>query len=181
MPAPKLDAQQLEKLELVVCHLQMLECGLGKKHDEMLERLGIASRVEHLYNTFALMHLISTLFLVDGQGEPMGGACYRLLNAIGLARVLGPIQKTLRSKVGKTNFGDFVRLQRNRLATHGSLELATLPSDVREAMTSKRALAQFERLMTKFDDQVTNLRDMLETRLQRERARLLKGQFETTD
>jgi hypothetical protein len=162
--------QQIEALDLVVFHLEMLEYGMSQKFDPVLERHEITMRVQRFYNAFALIHLITMMFLVDKKELPMGGFCYRALNDLGLSDKLAPVRKSLEGKVGGTAFGDFIRHSRNKLATHGGLNFVSLPPEAQAVHDSPRALSQFDRLMERLDGQVTRLRITLENRLKRERA-----------
>jgi hypothetical protein len=167
----RFSAQELDKLGLVVGHFHLLQYGMGQEFSPQLERMGITSPVAKLFNTFALMHLISTMFLLDKGGLPMGGFCYRTLAELGLANKLQPIRRTLESKVGKTTFGDFIRHQRNKLGTHGNLLFSNLPAEAEAVPGSPRAIAQFERAMDRLENQAATLRIVLENLLKRERAR----------
>jgi|GEM_PF-2971321 len=163
--------EQLNTLDLVVGHLMMLEYGMSQKFSPELEKYGITLPVQRLYNTFALMHLITTMFLLDKKDHLlMGGFCYQALNSLGLADKLEPLRKTFDGKVGKTTLGEYIRLSRNKLATHGDLTVFSLPPAVQDASGSPRAIAQFDRLMEKLDGQTTRLRIILENRMKRERA-----------
>lgn len=166
----RFSVEQLEKLELVVFHLEMLQYGMNQKFSPQFEQLGISSPIHRLYNTFALMHLITTMFLLDKGSLPMGGFCYRALADLGLANKLRPIRRTLESRVGKTTLGDFIRHSRNKLATHGDLQFASLPPETQAVPGSQRAVAQFDRLMNNLESQAATIRVVLENRLKRDRA-----------
>jgi hypothetical protein len=168
--AQRFSPKQLEVLDLVVFHLKMLEHGMNRKFDPVLEQYGYTTPIQRLYDTFALMHLITTMFLLDKNKHAMGGYCYRSLKDLGLADKLEPIRRTLEGKVGKTTLGDFIRHSRNKLATHGELTFASLPPEAQGVHGSPQALSQFNRLMERLDGQVTRLRIALENRLRRDHA-----------
>ncbi len=112
------------------------------------------------------------MFLVDRGELPMGGFCYRALDALGLGDKLRPIRRTLESKVGKTTLGDFIRHSRNKLGTHGDLHFSALPAEAQAVPGSPRAIAQFERAMDKLESQAANIRIVLENLSKREHARV---------
>jgi hypothetical protein len=174
----KFTAQELDQLELVVFHLQMLEYGMDHWYDPMLEEIGLENPIPRFFFMFGVSHLMTTMFLVEKGSKPMGGFCYLALSKLGLAHLLEPIRKTLDGKVGNTTLGDYVRQSRNKLMVHGDLSVASLPPDAQAVPGSAKAVAQFHRLEDQFDRQVTKLQRVLHDRLLRGRALLTDGAAE---
>jgi hypothetical protein len=164
MPSRRLTKSELEQLDLLIFHLSMLQYGMSLTFSRQLEELSNIGSVPRLYNTFALMHLITTIFLVDKRQLPMGGFAYRVLIRLRLAHLLEPIRKTMERKLGKTTLGDYLRRSRNKLAVHGDLDFASLSTDEQDVTFNEKALQTYERLMEQFERQVGRLKTKLERR-----------------
>lgn len=159
--------EEIDALELVAVHCRMLQYGMSLSFSTTLEHLGVVSKVPRLYNIFALMHLVVTMFLVDGENGSRGGACYRLLHPLGLEKWLKPIDRIMQRKVGATTLGRYLRVSRNKLATHGDLSFASLPAEMQAIPSSTRALGQFERAMQRLQQEVRKLEERASQRLDR--------------
>jgi len=113
------------------------------------------------YNTFADIHLVFTMFLVDKKDKPIGGFIYPVLDRVGKAALLDDVKAVLGKKVAGTTFEQYLRAYRNRLATHGDLSTLSLPDPVRRAVGSKpnaRVLKLLDELGHAVDDFMTALR-----------------------
>lgn len=156
------DSAREKLIESVLVHLEMFEYGFNQTYNPRLEEMGVLSRIPQLYNLFAGLHLISTLFLVDKQDNPMGGFIYLALKDIGLEQHLEPIKRVLETKTGKTTFGDFIRLSRNKLATHGLLELDSIPETARSLPEKKEWVREWQNALENLVQEVTNVKQKLE-------------------
>lgn len=67
---------------------------------------------------------------------------------MGYGHLLKDVDSALNSKVGKTTLREFIRLKRNKLATHGDLSFYSQPKEIQNVTFSKRALREFERAMS---------------------------------
>ncbi len=138
-----------ENIEPVIFHCKMFEYGFSQTYSPTLEALGVTDPIPRLYNEFAGIHLISTMFLLDKGNKPMGGFCYRVLKPIGLEGLLDKIREIMELPVGNTTFGDFTRHSRNKLTVHGDLSFASLPSEVKEVPFNESYVEEFQELLEK--------------------------------
>lgn len=146
-----------ESIEILILHCRMFCYGYRDSLEFLIDP--IAS----LYNQFAGLHLISTMFLIkDKKREIRGGVFYRVLQPIGLEHLLAPIWEVMDLPLGNTNFGDYLRISRNKLTTHGDLSFMSLPSDVQHITFDEDAVEQFNELLEKLAECVIELQDSLE-------------------
>jgi len=151
-----MDGKARESIERVILHCDMLLYGNTGSADTYLNP--IARR----FNDFAGIHLISTMFLIqDNKKDPMGGFCYRVLEPLGFADLLKGIQQLFQTPLGQTTLGDYIRLCRNRLATHGDLSAAQMPEKELSLLHYDNAEVDYERLMDELQREVQKLRSKL--------------------
>ena len=132
------------RIQLLITHCDMLLYNFERSYSPSLVVLGLQNTIPVLHHQFAFMHLVTTMFLVDKKKGSMGGACYQLLQPLGLARLLDPIWAILNEPVGDTTFGVYVRINRNKLAVHGDLTFDSLPEYIRQVTYDDNAIKQFE-------------------------------------
>ena len=118
----------------------------------------IKNDIEEDFVNFALMHLICTMFITrDKSKETRGGVFYRILNPIGYANLLDPIEEALNMKVGKTTLRNYIRNKRNKLAAHGDLSFDSQKDEVQEVTFNEEALDEFKEAMSTLEFEVSQL------------------------
>jgi len=153
-----MDDKAKKSIELVIFHCDLFLYGHSGTPQIAF------NNIARLYNLFAGLHLISTMFLIQDSKKnpkPMGGFCYRVLEPLGLTDLLKDIQQILETPLAKTTFGDFIRLSRNRLATHGDLSLERMLEKALSLTKDRNAVDKFEELMDELAGEVDTLRDKL--------------------
>ena len=95
----------------------------------------------------------------------MGGAIFRVLSKHSLTHLLKDIRTIINTPVGRTNFGNIIRHNRNRLMVHGDLSFRTLPPEVRAVPRSPKQAERFAELMEEFIDEVRVLRSKIKKEL----------------
>ena len=123
-----------ERLRRALFFCQMFNFGFG--------RAGIWSIHDPIadgFTTFADAHLVFTMFLVDKEGNPMGGFIYPILKEIGKEHWLDKTIGILNQTVESVRFEDYLRKWRNKLATHGDLSPGSLPDNIRALVLSSDA------------------------------------------
>lgn len=149
-----------EKIRRVIVHCKMFEYGFNQTY-----RFPIDDPISLNYDSFAGLHLISTMFLLDKGNKPMGGFCYRILEPMRLAVLLEPIREIVESPIGNTTFGNFIRNSRNKLATHGDLSFASLPVVDKKLPFSNDLVERFQYIFERLAEEVKNLENNLEKML----------------
>ncbi len=86
------------------------------------------------------------------------------MDRLDLNHELLPIRQIIDSPVGDTTFGDFIRVSRNKLTTHGNLSVESLPEREKSVPYDPVAADRFEELMEEFVYEVSQLRSRLEGR-----------------
>jgi hypothetical protein len=162
--SPATDLQKSKDLEGLITDLSMLLYGWDAS-----TRPGLFTptswSIADLYHMFAGTHLITSLFLVDKEESRMGGVVFRVLSRYDLEHWLEPIASILDSEIGKTTFGDVIRLNRNRLMTHGDFSLESLPAAVQAVTHEQEQAERFRTLMEDLMTEVFHLRKKIETEL----------------
>ena len=158
-----MDEKTKESIELVIFHCEMFLYGYKGPPD------AIFNPVANSYNQFAGLHLVSTMFLIqDVPKEPMGGFCYRTLEPLGKSDLLDAIRQLFETPVGQTTFGDFMRLSRNKLATHGDLSFSQMPEKTQSLPFDRNAFRKFQKLMGELAEEVSRLRCRLKEIVQKD-------------
>ncbi|MCK4593531.1 hypothetical protein KAU45_03450 [bacterium] len=116
-------------------------------------------------NIFTILHLITTLFLVDKKKDKMGGFCYKALRKVGHEHLLDNICILINSKIGNTTFGDYIRHKRNKLTVHGMLEFSSLPEENKAVTFNNDLTDDFTELMEQFEQELLQLEENLCTLL----------------
>jgi len=150
------------RIQLVITHCDMLLHNLESSYNPIFVDFGLQSMIPVFHDQFAFLHLITTMFLVDKEKGPMGGACFQLLQPLGLAGLLEPIMAILDEPVGDTRLGDYVRINRNKLAVHGDLTFDSLPEYVRQVTHDDDAIKQFYAATESLEEGVQTLRSELD-------------------
>jgi hypothetical protein len=78
MPRP-LAERHLKAIELVVWHLRLADRAISRSFVPVIAELDAEYALDVRFHTFGLMHLLTTLFLLDRKRAPMGGYCYQAL------------------------------------------------------------------------------------------------------
>ena len=149
------------RIQLVITHCEMLLYNFEQSYSPQLVAVGLQSMIASFHEQFAFMHLVTSMFLVDKKKGPMGGACYQLLQPLGLAHLLDAIAAILNEPVGNTTFGDYVRISRNKLTVHGDLMFDSLPECVKQVTYDEDAIEQFEAAGERLQQAVQVLRNGL--------------------
>jgi hypothetical protein len=105
-----------EELERVLFFCQMFNYGFGPAG-----LWTVNNSIARGYNTFACIHLVYTMFIVDKKDKPIGGFIYPILSQLKKQNLLDQVEKILGEQVRSTTFEDYLRKYRNKLATHGDL------------------------------------------------------------
>lgn len=157
------DKKDKEKIELVITHCEMFLYGFHQPSFLLSDFTPTRERIiADLYNIFTGMHLISTMFLLDKENNPMGGFCYRILGPLGLGHLLKPIKKIMDTPLDKTTFGNYIRRSRAKLATHGDLSFSSLRFEEQEITFDNKKILKFQKLMERLDEEVESLKNKLE-------------------
>ena len=115
-----------EQLQRALFFCQMFNYGFGRAG-----LCGIHDPVADGFTTFADAHLLFTMFLVDKGDKPLGGFIYPLLHGAGKADWMNEVIRVLHEPVGDVTFEVYLRKWRNKLVTHGTLSLTSLPDSIR--------------------------------------------------
>ena len=106
---------------------------------------------------FGGLHLVSAMFLIDGDGGLFG----RTLKAMGRGDLLVEVSEVLQSAVGDTTLGDYLRLKRNKLATHGDMSFESQSAEVQAITFCDESQEAFDDAMYRLEDAVHLLRGEL--------------------
>ena len=112
--------------------------------------------------SFALLHLTATMFITTDHREGPEGVFHRLLDPAGLSNWVRPIDRVLASPLGRTNLKAFIRVKRNKMATHGALAWRDQPAEVQAVTFDERALNEYRELMEQLDEEVRVLHGKLD-------------------
>jgi hypothetical protein len=160
--------EELRRIQLVITHCDMLLYNMKRTFSPTMVALRLQDMIGVLHDQFAFLHLVTTMLLVDNKEGSRGGACYQLLQPLGFAAALDPILAVMEQPVGDSTFGEYVRINRNKLAVHGDLTFESLPHRVRRVTFDDDALQQFYAACEKLEEEVGALRDQLESVLNSE-------------
>lgn len=142
-----LNSEQEDSLNRIVQHCEMFEYGMNQTMS-IFSLFGVPNPfnpseiVAVAFNNFALIHLMYTMFLVDKGKSPMGGFICKVLEPLGHASLLEPIQQILGSSLGNVSFGDYTKIQRAKLCTHGDLAYESLDKHQKKEDQEKGAFAK---------------------------------------
>ena len=90
------------------------------------------------------------MFLIkDSENEPYGGMFHRILDQHGHSHLLNDIDQILESSVGEITLGDYIRIKRNKMATHGEGRFSSQPEFVQNISFDEDALDEFNSSMAK--------------------------------
>ena len=134
------------KLERLLRHCCMFGYACGGSPELLV------NEVANDFFQFGLLHLTSTAFILES-----GGLFHRILDPMGYGHLLKDIDSALNSKVGKTTLREFIRLKRNKLATHGDLSFYSQTKEIQNVTFGKRALREFESAMSALETATTAL------------------------
>ena len=111
---------------------------------------------------FGLLHLISTMFItLDNRKEKHGGVFHRILDPMGYGDLLDEVDDILSLPVGKTNFKQYIRTKRNKLAAHGTLKFDSQDKKAQEVIEDYEALEQYCQAMHRLDTAILKLQSEL--------------------
>lgn len=160
-----LDEASTERLGLVVWHLRLLQRALSRHFSSTMAEHDERYRLDMQFHSFGLLHLITTLFLLDrAKDAALGGFIFPTLSSLELERDLAALGRTFQASLGNTTFGDYIRLSRNKLATHGDLTVASLPFALPVVVRDPAWIARHDALFTRLERQVDVLTRRLEKR-----------------
>lgn len=143
LPKGVLNDNQIIRLIVIVATLQTFIEGV-----EALDAVSFLTGPSSRKVTFfvnSVYHFIAALYLLNRDGDPMGGMVYKALEAIGLTQLLGPIKEILdREYAEGVSFGETVRTVRNKSLVHGTFSPEDIASLVKQ--TKMRNPSQLIRL-----------------------------------
>lgn len=123
----------------------------------------IVNEVAQDFYIFALLHLISTMFITaDNKNDENGGIFHRILDPLGKEILLIDIDKILSQPIGKTTLKQYIRTKRNKLATHGKLSFSSQPEQIKKLTFNEKNVNQFYEGMRRLDKAVYKLYNDLE-------------------
>ena len=124
----------------------------------------IVNEVARDFYSFALLHLICTMFITtDKKNENIGGIFHRVLDPLGKSELLIEIDKILSLSIGRTTLKQFFRSKRNKLATHGSLSFSSQQDSNINVIFNKSNLDQYEAAMNQMNLAVFKLDENLKS------------------
>jgi hypothetical protein len=121
----------------------------------------LTNRIAQDFFSFALLHLTCTMFLTSDSNNDVG-IFHRILDPIGKSELLVRIDDIFESAIGNTTVGEFIRLRRNRLATHRSLSIKELPQENLEVSFDPDSIKQYYQAMDSLSREVSYLYDKLD-------------------
>jgi len=143
LPKGVLDDNQVIRLIIIVATLQTFIEGV-EALDAVSFLTGPSSRKVTFY-VHSVYHFIAALYLLNLDGDPMGGMVYKALKVIGLTHLLDPIKVILDREYAKEiSFGETVRTVRNKSLVHGTFSPEDIASLVKQ--TKMRDPSQIVRL-----------------------------------
>lgn len=122
----------------------------------------IVNEVARDFYSFALLHLICTMFITtDKKNENIGGIFHRVLDPLGKSELINEIDKILSLPIGRTTLKQFFRSKRNKLATHGSLSFSSQQDSNIDVIINKSNLDQYVEAMNQLSLAVFKLDENL--------------------
>ncbi len=121
----------------------------------------MTNKVAQDFYTFALLHLISTMFITTDPPDKRQGIFHRILDPMGQSDLLTEIDRILDSPLGDTTLRQFIRSKRNKLATHGNVAFSSQPDEVQNVTFDDQSLQQYQDAMTELDGAVFKLDERL--------------------
>ncbi len=149
-----------DQLERIYFFCQMFNYGFGRSG-----LWTINDPIAYGYNTFANIHLLSTMFLVDKRDKPIGGFVYPILASIKKEGFLDNVQSVFTKEVKGTSFEEYLRKYRNKLATHGDLSPHSLPDNIREIILGEDTDERLLDLLDELREAVENLTTKIQSEL----------------
>ncbi len=159
-----MNKKERKEIKILIDHCDMLLFGSSSHpfYFSQTEGLEIARK----YNLFCLINLVAAMFLIKDRDEKddtdAGGVFYRLLKPMGYDYLLDPIKEIMKTPIGETTFGNYQRLMRNRLCTHGDFSRDSLPEAEQNFIYSKENINNFYTLLDRLTYEVEVLRKELE-------------------
>lgn len=107
----------------------------------------------------AIYHYIAIFYLLDkGPSDDMGGTFYKILKPYGFDDLLKPIQKIIQTSIGKTTFGEIIRVFRNKAIVHSNYRDADLDRIYAQVdMEDPNIAKQFRNLLIELYNQTISL------------------------
>jgi hypothetical protein len=116
------------------------------------------NEVARNYFIFAMLHLTSTMFITkDSKNDKYEGIFHRTLDPLGYQDFLKEIDNIMNTQIGKTTLKEYVRIKRNKLATHGELLFESQPNDVVDVTNNQHYIDQYFKAMHQLDIAVMRL------------------------
>lgn len=158
-----IDQQRDGDLQLLRDHCDMLLLSFGRVGDLFAapQPQNREALIAGLLDAFSLLHLLTTLYLVDSNGHVTGGIATHILRQRSQHGLLRDIHSIMGRDVGRTSVGDFLRRARNKLAVHGDLTYGRLAPEIREVLESPQLLATLNAELAKLPAATIALRDAL--------------------
>ncbi len=129
----------LDETAVFLVHAIKQFCFGFEKMDELADDYADGSAGKAFFLSAIYQHL-AVFFLIDRGSKPMGGAFYRALSAHGLEHLLQPVREVMDSPLGKTTFGEVVRVFRNKALVHPSYSDSDLDRIYRDVDMSQADL-----------------------------------------
>src|SRR5574341_777673 len=129
VPRPLSDDEQIQ-LIIIIATLHSFSYGV-ERFDEASFATGPDSTPVRFYIN-SLYHFIAALYLLDKDGDPMGGMVYKTLHPMGLDDLLDPVRDVLNKPMeAGVTFGETIRRIRNDFLVHGTFSPADISAVVR--------------------------------------------------
>ena len=129
----------LDETAVLLVHAIKQFCFGFEKMNELADEYAHGSAGKAFFLSAIYQHL-AVFFLIDRGSKPMGGAFYRALSAHGLEHLLQPVREVMDSPLGKTTFGEVVRVFRNKALVHPSYSDSDLDRVYRDVDMSQADL-----------------------------------------
>ena len=90
----KYSSNDIDILNRIIFHCEMYLHGVQGRIEEIVEAFD-GECLSKRFREFGLLHLISSMFLIDKENKPMGGFVYTLLKKLSLEHMLNNIKDIL--------------------------------------------------------------------------------------
>jgi hypothetical protein len=120
------------------------------------------------FYSFAMLHLTATMFITrDSKNDKYEGIFHRTLDPLGYQDLLEEIDYIFNTHIGETTLKEYIRIKRNKLATHGELLFESQPNDIVDVTNNHYYIDQFFEAMHQLDNAVNRLSFKLESIIKR--------------
>ena len=120
------EVDERTEIALLIGHCQVYLYGAQGSAEMMINPVAMN------FYSFAMLHLISTMFIVkDSRKETTGGVFHRTLDKLGLSELMSDIDSILLLPVGKNTLTEYIRQNAYPvISEHVKIELSELGDDI---------------------------------------------------